>query len=254
MTGPTFFDFNAALGSSRTGTWRPAVDRAGMIAAMDEAGIAESLAWHLGQQEWSVTEGNSLVAGMVNGEPRLRGCWAILPPVTKELPEPTAFFAAMRERRIGALRAFPGDHRWVLCRESLGSLLDGIVERRIPLLLSLRRGGVTWPMVYGLLRQVPDLVCVLCDLDDWGCERYFGPLLDLHRGVHLETSVLALHEAAIESLVRDHGTERLLFGTGFPDRSPAAAMLPLVHADISDEAKGAIASENARRLLAEARP
>jgi predicted TIM-barrel fold metal-dependent hydrolase len=108
-------------------------------------------------------------------------------------------------------------------------------------------------MVYELLRQAPDLVCVLCDLGDWGSERFYRPLLDRYRGVHVETSVLALHESAIETVVRDHAAERLLFGTGFPDRSPGAAMLPVVHADISDEAKVAIASGNARRLLAEAK-
>ena len=251
MNGLDFFDFNAALGSSQAGTWHPAVDRAGLLSAMDETGIKESLAWHIGQQEWSAADGNQLLADMVNGEPRLRGCWTILPPVTKELPGPAAFFAAMRERRIGALRAFPGDHRWVLCRESLGPLLDGIVERRIPLLLSLRRGGVTWPMVYEFLREAPLLVCVLCDLGDWGCDRYFRPLLDRYPGVHVETSVLALHDAVIETVVPAHGADRLVFGTGFPDRSPAAAMLPLVHADIPDEAKRAIASGNARRLLSE---
>ncbi len=254
MTDLEFFDFNAAFGASQVGTFRPAVDRAGLLTAMDEAGIAEALAWHIGQQEWSAPEANTLLADMVGGEPRLRGCWTILPPVTHELPEPDPFFAGMRERRIGALRAFPGDHHWILCRESLGALLEGIVERRIPLLLSLRRGGITWPIVYEFLREAPKLVCVLCDLGEWGCDRYYRPLLERYPGVHVETSFLALHDAIIEDVVRAHGSDRLVFGTGFPDRSPASAMLPLVHADIPDSAKQAIASGNARRLLAEAKP
>jgi hypothetical protein len=254
VTDLAFFDINAAFGASQVGTFRPAADRAGLLTAMDEAGIAEALAWHIGQQEWSAPEANARLADLVADEPRLHGCWAILPPGTGELPEPVTFFAGMRERRISALRAFPGDHHWILCHESLGALLAGIVERRIPLLLSLRRGGVTWPIVYEFLREAPKLVCVLCDLGDWGCDRFYRPLLDRCPGVHVETSVLALHDAVIEDVVRAHGAERLVFGTGFPDRLPASAMLPLARADISDSAKQAIASGNARRLLAEAKP
>jgi hypothetical protein len=54
--------------------------------------------------------------------------------------------------------------------------------------------------------------------------------------------------------VRGFGAGRFLFGTGFPDRLPASAMLPLIHADMADEDRRRIASENLSKLIGEAEP
>jgi predicted TIM-barrel fold metal-dependent hydrolase len=250
---PVFFDCNAFIGSGQRGTWRPAADRAGMLAAMDEAGIARALVWHVGQQDWSVADGNDLASAAVAGTERLWGCWTVLPPQTNELPSGAELFERMRRERIRAVRLFPGDHRYVAGRTALGTLLDSLARKRVPVLLSLERGGFDYPAVDRLLGEFPRVPFVLCDVGVWGVDRYLRPLLDRFPLLRIETSCLALHDAVLEPLVRRHGAGRFLFGSGFPDRLPASAMLPLVHAELSDDEKGLIASGNLERMIGEVR-
>lgn len=248
-TDLVYFDCNARLGTAQKGTWKPAGDRAAMIAAMDEAGIERALVWHAAQQDWSIPEGNALASAAVGGEERLWGCWTLLPPQTGEIPSGAELFARMKRERIRAVRIFPGDHRFVVGRTALGSTLDGLARRRVPLFLSLEQRGIDYALADRLLAEFPDLPCVLCDLGGWGVDRFTRPLLERFPNAFLETSFLALHDGALDELVRAYGAGRLVFGTGFPVRHPASAMLPLRHADIGDEDKRAIASGNLERLL-----
>ena len=246
-----FFDCNAFIGAGQKGTWKPAGDRAQMLAAMDDAGIERSLVWHVGQQDWSVADGNALASAAVAEEQRLWGCWTILPPQTGETPPERQLFDRMRRERICAVRMFPGDHRFVPTRTALGSLLAAISRRRIPLLLSLERSGMDFLQLDQLLSDFPRLCCILCDVGVWGVDRCIRPLLERFPRVHVETSCLALHDGVLEPLVRRYGAARFLFGTGFPDRLPASAMLPLVHAEITDDEKRLIASDNLERMIEE---
>ena len=60
-------------------------------------------------------------------------------------------------------------------------------------------------------------------------------------------------DGGIESIVETYGPERLLFGTQFPETPPGAALLTLLHADISDEDRALIAGGNLARMLEEVR-
>ena len=246
-----FFDGNAFIGSGQRGTWRPAPDRDAMLAAMDDAGIERALVWHVGQQDWSVADGNDLASAAAAGAERLWGCWTLLPPQTGELPPVGKLFDRMRRERIRAVRLFPGDHRYVAGRTALGTLLDALARRRVPVFLSLERGGFDYPAVDRLLAEFPRLSVVLCDVGVWGVDRFLRPLLDRFPLLRAETSCLALHDAVLEPLVHRHGAGRFLFGSGFPERLPASAMLPLVHAELSDDEKRLIASGNLERLIGE---
>jgi hypothetical protein len=245
----TFFDCNAFIGGAQTGTWKPAWTGPEMLRAMDEAGISKSLVWHVGQQDWCIQEANTLLSDNVRGAERLWGCWTVLPPQTGETPAGDELFRRMKADGIRSLRIFPGDHNYVPGRTALGGVLDGLVERRIPLLISLLRSGMNYAAVDRLLLDFPGLVCVLCDVGVWGVDRYIRPLLERFPEVRAETSLLALHDGVLDSLVRKYGAGRFLFGTGFPDRLPASAMLPLLHADMGAEEKRWIASGNLTELM-----
>ncbi len=55
----------------------------------------------------------------------------------------------------------------------------------------------------------------------------------------------------LEAFVRDYGSKRLLFGSGFPYRDFGGPMLQLFHSDISDEDKIAIAGGNLSGMISE---
>ena len=246
-----FWDCNCSIGSPMRAIYKPASSADDLLASMDRAGINKALAWHIAQFDLSPQDGNLALSDQVATSDRLVGCWAILPPVTGEIGL-DGFFERMKANRIVALRAFPEQGRYLLNRVTLGPLLDEITARRIPLILSLER-GVTWAAVHALLAECPNLTCILCDIGIWGQDRYTWPLLDVYNNVYVETSYLALEAGGIAATVKRFGADRLLFGTGFPMRYPEASMLPLLHADIAEEDKHKIASQNLNRLIQEAR-
>ena len=244
-----FFDANVWVGRPmREPVFRPPTDAAELLAEMDRAGIRRALVWHITQHDDSPVVGNHLLAEMIAGEDKLRGCWTILPPQTDGLITPD-FFQRMKEARVDALRACPGAHRYLLNRVVFGPFLDEVSDRRVPLLLSLQY-GVTWPEVYQLLQEFPRLTCILCDIGTWSAERYLCPLLDAFENVVVETGMLALEDGGVENVVNRVGDRRLVFGTGFPERYAESAMLQLTHAAIAESAKGRIASGNLEQLLA----
>ena len=174
-----FFDCNAFFGSpAHRSLLLPAPTAEALLDEMEGAGVGRALVWHIAQHDASPQTGNRLLAEGIADHEKLWGCWSVLPPHTREQPDPPELFARMREARVAALRMFPSEHRFLANRVSLEPLLARVVERRIPLLVSVVR-GFDWPSVYGLLADFPDLVCVICDHGCWGMDRMFRPLLSL---------------------------------------------------------------------------
>lgn len=246
-----FFDCNVFFGLPAVRPPSPVPSAEMLLTEMDRAGVARALVWHIAQHDASPQVGNRLLAEAIRPHERLVGCWTILPNQAREFPPPAAFFAEMQAARVGAVRVFPASHRFLLNGVAMGDWLEALAARRIPLFLSLRRGG-DWRDIYALLAEFPTLVCVICDHGPWGADRMFRPLIERYSNVYIETSQYTL-DAGIESFVADYGPERLLFGSGFPESYFGGMMFALRHADISPEAKALIAGGNLERLLGEAK-
>ncbi len=244
-----FFDCNAFFGLPTIRPLLPVPTAEALLAEMDRAGIERALVWHIAQHDTSPLAGNGLLAEAIGPHARLAGCWAVLPNQAHEFPPPNVFFEQMRRARIAALRIFPGSHKFLANRVSLGGWLAPMVERHIPLFLSMRR-GMDWRGIYDLLAEFPDLICVICDHGCWGEDRFFRPLLERYPNVYVDLAQYLL-DGGIESLVADYGARRILFGSGFPESYFGGLMLALRHARIPDEAKEQIACGNLERILAE---
>jgi len=242
-----FFDINLYLGRPKRAVYGAVPSGQELVSGLDSLGVSEAVVWHIAQYDHDPVDGNALIAREIAGQERLHGCWTLLPPQTREVIRED-FFRRMKESRIVALQAFPDAHRFLMNRITFGKFLDEVSERGIPLLVHLDRGN-SYAGVYRLLEDYPQLTCVLCDVGIWGCDRYTWPLLEHFRNVRVETSLLALEDGGVEATVRRFGAERLLFGTGFPDRYPEAAMLQLRHADIPDPDKEKIASGNLEDMI-----
>jgi hypothetical protein len=245
-----FFDCNAFFGLPMVRPLAPVPSADALLGEMDRAGVESALVWHIAQHEASPQVGNRLLAEAIRPHPRLVGCWTILPNQAREFPPPPVFFDEMRVARVRALRIFPRSQKFLANAVSMGDWLEAMIARRIPLLLSVRR-GIEWRDIYDLLAEFPDLVCVICDHGCWGQDRLFRPLLERYPNVHVDTAQYLL-DGGIESLVADYGARRLLFGSGFPESYLGGMMLALRHARIPDEAKAAIAAGNLERMLLQA--
>ena len=245
-----FYDCNAFFGLPMIRPLAPIPTADALIAEMDRVDVEQALVWHIAQHDDSPQTGNRLLADEIRAHPRLAGCWTILPNQAREFPPLPVFFRQMREARVRALRLFPNKHRFLANAVSMGDWLEALVDRRIPLLLSLRR-GVEWRDIYALLAEFPDLVCVICDHGCWGMDRMFRPLLERYPNVYVDTAQYLL-DGGLESLVADYGAQRVLFGSGFPESYVGGMMMALQHARLPDEAKAAIAGGNLERILEEA--
>jgi hypothetical protein len=244
-----FFDCNAFLGLPMKRPLAPVRTVDEFLSEMDRAGVEKALVWHIAQHDASARVGNQMLADAIEPHPRLVGCWTVLPTCTHELPPMQTLFRQMVGARIGALRIFPSTHRFLANEVSMGDVLGQMVERRVPLFVSVVR-GMNWQGVYALLAEFPDLVCVICDHGCWGMDRMFRPLLERYPNVYVDTAQYLL-DGGLESLVADYGASRLLFGSGFPESYFGGMMMALRHARIPDEAKAAIASGNLERVLGE---
>ncbi len=244
-----FFDCNVFFGRPMKRPLAPVATAEELLAEMDRAGVERALVWHFAQFDASPQIGNEMLARAIAPHERLVGCWTIMPNQTHEFPAPRAFFRQMAEARVAALRIFPSDHRFLARAVSLGDWLGEMAERRIPLLISVRR-GMDWRDVYDLLADCPDLLCILCDHGCWGQDRLFRPLLERYPNLHIDLSQYLL-DGGIESLVADYGASRILWGSGFPESYFGGMMMALKHAGIPDEAKEAIAHGNIERILGE---
>lgn len=245
-----FFDCNAFIGlPARREAFAPAASAADILEEMDFCGVDRALVWHIAQLDASPHLGNQLLAQAIAAHPRLYGAWALLPNQAREFPPFDAFLEQMQDARVAALRAFPLDHHFMLNAVAMGSWFEPIVEHRIPFFISVQRGA-NWDVVYNLMAEYPDLVCVLCDHGCWGEDRRFRPLVERYPYLYVDTSQYLL-DGGIEAFVADYGPERMLYGSGFPALHFGGMMLALKHARISQEAKEAIAYHNLVRLLME---
>jgi len=244
-----FFDANVYIGRPMRTVLRPVRNSAELLAEMDRAGIEKSLVWHIAEHDAGPMDGNRLTSREISGQERMLGCWAILPPRTREVID-RGFFRQMKQNRIAALRAFPHLHNFLLNRVTFGKFLDEVSERKIPLLLSVQsQRNVSWSEIYDLVKEFPKLTCIICDVGDWSPNRYTWPLLENYPNVYLETSGVSVVEGCLEDTAREFGAKRLVFGTSLPEKYPDAAMLQLIHADIPDADKKKIASGNLEKII-----
>jgi hypothetical protein len=247
-----FFDCNAFIGLPAVREiFQPAASAAEILAEMDFCGVNRALVWHAAQLDAGPLSGNPLLAEAIQPHPRLAGCWGVLPNQAHEFPPFEVFLAAMQAARVRAVRAFPKDHHFLLNQVAMGSWLDPMVQHRVPLFLSVAYGA-DWQIVYDLLGEYPDLVCVICDHGCWGEDRRFRPLIERYPHVYIDTAQYLL-DGGIEAFVQNYGAGRMLYGSGFPRSHFGGMMLALRHAQISDDDKTAIAAKNLDRILSEVR-
>jgi len=218
---------------------------------MDYYGIEEALVYHARQRDDSPVVGNEILLNEIDGFDRLHGTFAILPPQTGELGSLEDFLGKMKAKDVRALRAFPAEHKYLMTRSALAILYDLMVERNMPLFISVNEscGGISgWYLIEKILSDAPDLTLVVTEHGSWGHDRFFRPLIEKYENLHIDTSRYEL-DGGISDFCGKYGAERLLFGTGFPAWNPGGSILTLAQADITTKEREMISSGNLERIL-----
>ena len=244
-----FHDADCAIGSGPGIGIHPGVQQ--LLADMDRSGVDRALVRHGNFKLLGAEAGNRELAEMLAGDDsgRLSGVWCILPDQCPELPQGEAFFSAMKKSRIRALTLYPEEHLFVPCRWSLGRIMDGAAERRIPVLFEAAHND--WSNIYAFVREFPRNRVIIREYwGKWGHDRQLRPLLENCENVFYSIGGYQVPEG-IRDLVGLYGAERILYGSGYPRYTHGTGMLQLKQGGLTDEDVAKIAGRNLEKMLAE---
>lgn len=248
MDDMIFFDANCRIGNACDA---PGASAAELIREMDRYGVDRALVRHSGIADGALCS-NRYLTEMLRADTsgRLTGVWCILPDACDEQPEPEEFFRQMAAAKIGALTLDPFAHRYVPCRLTLKKIMAAAAARKVPVLLNSFAGKFT--ELYRFVEEFPDNTLIYAEnVGKWGSDRNLRPLLENFPEFYMDIAGYWVPEG-IRDLAEKYGTDRILFGSGFPRYNQGCGMLQLKHCGLPDEAVSAIAGKNLQNLLGRA--
>jgi predicted TIM-barrel fold metal-dependent hydrolase len=238
------FDCNCSFGIPGIPVFNIASNSNQLLKVMDFCGINKALVYHASMRFDSPIIGNKRILNEIKGKTdRLIPTWAILPSQTGEQPEPIEFIKIMKKNEIKALWAFPNEHHYTLDKNTFGDLFNFLIKYKIPILVKDNAVNIG-----NLLSSSPDLTVIATNQGPHNFDRYLRPMIEKFPNFYIEISYY-IGAYAIEDFCKKYGTDRLLFGTAFPDNCKGGAVLQLINADISDSQKESIGYMNLNKLL-----
>lgn len=208
--------------------------------------ILGALVHHAYAVEYAQDYGNRWLLDEVAGHPELLPEWVVIPHWAGEMAPPDKLVAEMLQLGVRAARIYPKAHGFPVIPEVCGPLFEALQEARLPLFVDVAQLDLN--ATVNLAKQYPQLPVVLCGVA-WGSDRLiYGRFAEVPN-LHLETWAFQGHRA-YERFTAAFGSERLLFGTDLPNRSPGAARMMACYEQITEGDRRNIAGGNLLRLLA----
>ncbi|MCL2527542.1 MAG: hypothetical protein FWE42_03905 [Defluviitaleaceae bacterium] len=252
---PSFFDSNVSIGINRYPYPHSFTDVAGLIQRMDSYGIIKALVYHSIAREDDINAGNKLLLDEIQTHESLYPILLAMPHHTGEFCEPGELAAFMTIHGVRALRLFPQRdwHNFSLSRRNCNELFTTMEKYNVPIFLELDTddANLGWSEIENICEHHPNLKLVLCGLD-YSVDRNLFPLLSQYTNIYLETYRYKVYYG-IEEFCAKFGANRLIFGSGMPKFSGAAAVSMINYALISEKEKDMIARGNLESILGEVR-
>lgn len=244
-----WIDVNCRGGSARDGS-APTAEQ--VLAEMDRLQIDQALVMSAWAGVISPEYANAQLFEDLGAHDRLL-------PVAEVLPEGGERFLDRQTDLVAWLIGQGAVAGVVHCRQNdfvlapwcAGALLEAMEAARLPLMVVY--GDAAHDHLVEVLRNFPRLPVVLHEVPRVGYNRIAYPLLKAFPQLHMVCDPPHFVHLGLEYLVGQIGFEQLLFGTRFPVSEGGSAIAGVMYADISDEAKTAIAGGNMMRLMAEVR-
>lgn len=211
--------------------------------------IMGALVHHAQAVEYAQDYGNRKLLEEIADYPQLMPEWVVIPHWAGDFAPPETLVEEMLALGVRAARIYPASHTFPVIPEVCGPLFEALQEARIPLFVDVTQLELN--ATINLAKQYPELPVVLCGVA-WASDRIIFARFHETPNLHLETWAFQGHRA-YERFVKAFGSERLLFGTDLPNRSPGAARMMTCYEQISDEDRRNIAGGNLLRLLGNVR-
>lgn len=255
-----FYDCNCMIGTRQ---WRHFVQPQTLgdfQRDFDYYDIMGALVYHAAAVEYSQDYGNRKLLREIGDDPRLMPQWVVLPHQAGEMAPGNELVEEMMALGVRAARMYPKSHGFGVSEEVCGELLGALETRRVPLFID--HAELDLPAAGELARRYPELPIVLCGVY-WHYDRViFGMLAGAvgasgpsHHGqpkaitnLYFDTWAYQNHRG-YEAFVERLGSERLLFCTNLPHRSPGAARMMTCYENLTEKDRENIAGRNLLRLL-----
>lgn len=259
---PEIIDALAFLGKGR----RPATpdlyghDAETLLEEMDQKGVSGAVVQHNLSWLSHPLDGNAEAMRLIEGQPRLRACWALLSRASREYGSFEAYIEEAVARGVRAFSVFPRFGAYPLgydtsLREHVrAGTFAPLEERGLPLFIDFASdpGSGTDSTDYEALRFLlaahPGLPVVLCEYRLRGGNRVFPGVMDDYPNLHLETSGM-WNYLSLEFVARHWGAERLVYGSRTPWRSVGLALGMVTMAAFSARERALVLAGNIRRLM-----
>lgn len=199
---------------------------------------------HVGR-DYSYVAGNRELRAAFLAHPRLAGVALVAPGMDYELAEDSAYLDALVAQGFKALSLSPR----TCAHEFSPFLLEGIaafcIARSLPLVVD--RSEVALEDLWRMLRAFPDLPTLLTG-SSWSDDRTLFALMEQCPCLHFELSNNQAND--LLAVCKEHfGIDRVLFGSGHPEKTPGALKALVEYSGLSDTDKTLVASGNALRLF-----
>lgn len=229
---------------------------AGLLASMDRAGVAVSIVQPVATKPSQVRTINDWAAALNRPDAPCAGRIVAFGAMHPDFPEPTAEIARLAAMGLPGIKMHPDYQEYVPTEPRLTPIYEATREHGLWMLLHAGGDIVTetaygTPETYGeVLDRWPGLKLILAHMGGWrrweaSAQHVIG------RDVYLDTAYTPGHlpDAELIGLVRDHGADRVMFGSDGPWADQAAEVAKLKALGLRDDELEGILGGNATRLL-----
>jgi predicted TIM-barrel fold metal-dependent hydrolase len=234
-------DANVCVGNHHTEP-SPCQSQVQLLDEMDHHGINRAVIYHAQTEEISPTDGNRLLEGWLDEGERLMPQWSVT-PTADALAQIQALH---REGRVQSVRLHNTQSAGLPFRAwGYDTLLSWLSEVGLPLWIPLM--DVEPHDLITTLQAYPDLKTVLLGAH-YTHTLVVRPMLDTLPNAWLE---LSRYEpiGEVESLKRQYGADRLIYGSWYPRYAMGPILYYLHHTDLNDDELQMVCAGNVEKLL-----
>jgi len=244
-----YFDCDILLGLPRVPLAWVRPDLHDLLAEMKRLDISKALVRHRACIEVSPNMGNRMLMEEISGSDSLMPVWMFSPEGTGRKPGLKEIIGKMFKEKNRAAWMRPVEDNFSLEPWCSGRIIKILEEVRIPLFLSF--DDISGRELHEILKGYPNLPVIVLRAPRMGRNEILYPLLRCHHNLYVAVTPFYSVYQGIEDLCKEFGSERLVFGTGYPEVEGGVAVCMLNYADISNSDKDLIARGNLERLLEE---
>jgi len=246
--GPIIIDANVGLGRFANGNGKEFTPTEKVIEHFKAGGITGAVSYSVLSRETDAEEGNTIVLEECKKHPELfPSC--VITPYEMDID---STLALMQKYNIRIARFFPVVGHYSVYPSIVGPVVEKLQKAGKILFIDYETAhwssnAIEWDAVYHLCKAYPDIPVIIIGSTITGTRNYPNLLADCSN-LYLEISQIIQPEG-IQQLVKKGYGKRLIFGSGFPLKDPAALINMLACSGITQEELHDICSGNILRLM-----